>query len=202
MPGGLARRNINLTRLESRAKAESPWEYLFYLDIEGHSDNPRVNEALDEVSSHANTLKVLGCYPRRSAFGEDLEPEEHQAEEVRDKAPSLTVVSDASLRRSGRRHLRATGDHRSAAPGRREPHRPATGGVLAKSISACRLGHPILQPHLLLRFLQQLQRGTGWPSSSSRVRYKARELGAMKDEGLIMLTGRGRGAKWKRLGSS
>jgi len=97
-----ARRNINLTKLESRAKAESPWEYLFYLDIEGHSDEPRIKEALDEVSSHANTLKVLGCYPRRSVFGEDLEPEEHQAEELVAVAPSPTIVADASLRRSGR----------------------------------------------------------------------------------------------------
>ena len=61
-----AQRGINLTKLESRAKADTPWEYHFYLDIEGHSADPQVIEALGEVTSHANTLKFLGCYPRRS----------------------------------------------------------------------------------------------------------------------------------------
>jgi chorismate mutase/prephenate dehydratase len=46
----LARRDINLTKLESRPKADSPWEYLFYIDIEGHSEDPRVKEAMDEDS--------------------------------------------------------------------------------------------------------------------------------------------------------
>lgn len=61
-----ARRGINLTKLESRVKADAPWEYHFYLDIEGHSADPQVIEALGEVTGHANTLKFLGCYPRRS----------------------------------------------------------------------------------------------------------------------------------------
>ncbi len=99
-----ARRQINLTKLESRAKPESPWEYQFYLDVEGHRDDPRIKEALDEISTHANTLKELGCYPRRSVFGEDLVPEEHVAEEVV-AAPKaeIKVVSNSGLRRSGRK---------------------------------------------------------------------------------------------------
>ncbi|MFT5314468.1 MAG: 3-deoxy-7-phosphoheptulonate synthase [Candidatus Krumholzibacteriia bacterium] len=98
-----ARRSINLTKLESRANAERPWEYLFYLDIEGHREEPRVKEALDEILAYANTLKELGCYPRRGAFGEDLEPEEHQVEEISESPqPAVNVVANDSLRRSGR----------------------------------------------------------------------------------------------------
>ncbi len=100
-----AQRGINLTKLESRAKAESPWEYYFYLDIEGHNEDAQVMEALDEVSRHANTLKVLGCYPRRSIFGEDLEPVEHQPEDLKPESEIATLkpVPNASLRRSGRK---------------------------------------------------------------------------------------------------
>jgi len=65
-----AQRGINLTKLESRVKADTPWEYHFYLDIEGHSADPQVIEALGEVTSHANTLKFLGCYPRRGITGD------------------------------------------------------------------------------------------------------------------------------------
>lgn len=103
-----ARRGINLTKLESRAKAESPWEYHFYLDIEGHSEDPQVREALDEVSSHANTLKILGCYPRRGVMGEDLEPEEHLVEDLETKSEkaALQPVINTSLRRSGRQPSR------------------------------------------------------------------------------------------------
>ncbi|MCB1182547.1 3-deoxy-7-phosphoheptulonate synthase [bacterium] len=100
-----ARRRVNLTKLESRPRPESPWEYVFYIDIEGHRDSDRVREALDEVATHANTLKVLGCYPRRGSFGDDLEPEEHLAEWVGAAAPDgrkpLPVV-DPNLRRSAR----------------------------------------------------------------------------------------------------
>jgi prephenate dehydratase len=61
----LAQRKINLTKLESRVNPESPWEYYFYLDIEGHSEDALVKEALEEVAAHANSIKILGCYTRR-----------------------------------------------------------------------------------------------------------------------------------------
>jgi chorismate mutase/prephenate dehydratase len=77
-----ARRRVNLTKLESRPRPQSPWEYVFYIDIEGHRDSERVREALDEIATHTNTLKVLGCYPRRGDFGDETEPEEHVAEWV------------------------------------------------------------------------------------------------------------------------
>jgi chorismate mutase/prephenate dehydratase len=39
------------------------WEYLFFVDIEGHRDDPKVAAALADVSSIAGYLKVLGSYP-------------------------------------------------------------------------------------------------------------------------------------------
>jgi len=56
---------INMTKLESRPLANAPWEYQFYLDFEGHTEDARVQAALEEMRAHTNHLKVLGSYPRR-----------------------------------------------------------------------------------------------------------------------------------------
>ncbi len=58
--------NISLTKLESRPQPAAPWEYLFYVDFEGHVDDPRVALALQGLRQHTNHLKVLGSYPRRT----------------------------------------------------------------------------------------------------------------------------------------
>jgi chorismate mutase/prephenate dehydratase len=54
---------INMTKLESRPRPNVPWQYLFYLDIEGNANNPDVSKALDELERHASFVKILGCYP-------------------------------------------------------------------------------------------------------------------------------------------
>ncbi|GAB4327226.1 MAG: hypothetical protein Kow0074_22440 [Candidatus Zixiibacteriota bacterium] len=65
-----AARKINLTKLESRPKPESPWEYEFYVDINGHQDDPAMADAIEEARGHTNYLRILGTYPRR---GQELE---------------------------------------------------------------------------------------------------------------------------------
>lgn len=60
----LARRNINLLKLESRPSRNQPWEYVFYLDFEGHRDDPHVRAALAELAKYANYCKVLGSFRR------------------------------------------------------------------------------------------------------------------------------------------
>jgi chorismate mutase/prephenate dehydratase len=60
----LARRNVNLTKLESRPIHGEPWTYRFYLDLEGHAGSGPVSEALAAVAPLAAQLRVLGTYPR------------------------------------------------------------------------------------------------------------------------------------------
>ncbi len=61
---GLSAAKINLTRIESRPTRQKPWEYNFYVDIEGHREEPQIKKALKELEKSAVFLKVLGSYPR------------------------------------------------------------------------------------------------------------------------------------------
>ncbi|HKI44959.1 MAG TPA: prephenate dehydratase [Balneolales bacterium] len=54
---------INMTKLESRPRPNVPWQYLFYLDIEGNTQDENVEEALNELKKEASFVKILGCYP-------------------------------------------------------------------------------------------------------------------------------------------
>ncbi len=58
-----ATRGVSMTKFESRPSKVALWEYLFFVDIEGHRDDPNVAAALDEVGRIAGYLKVLGSYP-------------------------------------------------------------------------------------------------------------------------------------------
>ena len=60
----LAERGIGLTRIESRPSKKKLWEYVFFIDLIGHRDDPAVAEALAEIRAISGTwLKVLGSYP-------------------------------------------------------------------------------------------------------------------------------------------
>ena len=61
--GEFARRDINLAKLESRPRRNKPWHYLFYLDFEGHWQDPACEEALLGLLRTAAFVKVLGSYP-------------------------------------------------------------------------------------------------------------------------------------------
>ncbi len=62
--GVFAAREINLTKLESRPRRHTPWEYLFYLDLEGHHDDPHFEAALAELTKICVFVRVLGSYPK------------------------------------------------------------------------------------------------------------------------------------------
>ncbi|MBN1201644.1 MAG: prephenate dehydratase [Anaerolineae bacterium] len=58
-----ALRNINLTKIESRPMRGRPWQYWFYLDFEGHWQDPEAEAALVDLLRQASMIKMLGSYP-------------------------------------------------------------------------------------------------------------------------------------------
>lgn len=58
-----ATHGVNLTAVQSRPMKGKPWEYLFFVDLEGHVDDPNVRAALDAAASVAHSHKLLGSYP-------------------------------------------------------------------------------------------------------------------------------------------
>jgi chorismate mutase/prephenate dehydratase len=58
-----ARRNINMTRIESRPMKTRNWEYLFFVDFEGHEEDSNVREAIKEMAGRCAFLKRLGSFP-------------------------------------------------------------------------------------------------------------------------------------------
>jgi chorismate mutase/prephenate dehydratase len=58
-----ARSGLNLTKIESRPAKRMPWEFVMFVDFEGHRDTPMVAAALSEAAERTVYLKVLGSYP-------------------------------------------------------------------------------------------------------------------------------------------
>lgn len=58
-----ARLGVGLSKLESRPARSGAWEYVFFIDLEGHHRDAKVAEALRQAAEHALSLKVLGSYP-------------------------------------------------------------------------------------------------------------------------------------------
>ena len=61
----IADEGLNVTKLESRPRPGTPWEYVFYIDVEGHIASPRMQAALAGLAERTVFVKVLGCYPAR-----------------------------------------------------------------------------------------------------------------------------------------
>ena len=59
----MADAGINLTRIESRPSQRRAWEYVFFIDMLGHIDDPTIREALDKLAKPCNELKILGSFP-------------------------------------------------------------------------------------------------------------------------------------------
>lgn len=59
----LKEKGINMCKLESRPIQGRPWEEMFYLDVEANLKLVTMQEALSELTTHTNFIKVLGCYP-------------------------------------------------------------------------------------------------------------------------------------------
>jgi len=59
-----ARLGIGLSKIESRPSRRVVWDYLFFIDVEGHQDDPLLARALKELADKVTLFKVLGSYPR------------------------------------------------------------------------------------------------------------------------------------------
>lgn len=59
-----ANHKISMTRIESRPSQKKKWDYVFFVDIEGHADDPNVAQCLEELKSKASLLRIIGSYPR------------------------------------------------------------------------------------------------------------------------------------------
>ena len=62
--GAFALRDVSLIKIESRPLRGRPWEYLFYLDLNGREDNPQVQNALGHLRELTDFMRVLGSYPQ------------------------------------------------------------------------------------------------------------------------------------------
>jgi chorismate mutase/prephenate dehydratase len=76
-PGGLhhaltpfAAHDVNLTRIESRPSRRRAWDYVFFIDLDGHVKDENVATAVEEFRGGCVLVKVLGSYPRAQAPGE------------------------------------------------------------------------------------------------------------------------------------
>jgi chorismate mutase/prephenate dehydratase len=66
--GAFAERGVNLSRLESRPARTARWEYVFWVDLDADTAEPRCAAAIEALRADAQMVRVLGSYPRA---GED-----------------------------------------------------------------------------------------------------------------------------------
>ena len=57
------RYRLNMTKIESRPSKRKAWEYFFFVDCDGHADDPKVAKAIELLGHHCSFVKVLGSYP-------------------------------------------------------------------------------------------------------------------------------------------
>ena len=55
--------HINMTKIESRPSKRKAWEYFFFADVDGHSEDPKLAKAIEQLGTHCSFVKVLGSYP-------------------------------------------------------------------------------------------------------------------------------------------
>ena len=58
------KKGINLTKIESRPSRRKLWKYYFFVDMEGHSETPKIKKALRDLENKYHFLKILGSYPK------------------------------------------------------------------------------------------------------------------------------------------
>ena len=62
--GPFSKYGISMSKIESRPSRQGLWDYLFFIDINGHQADQNISKALDELQSNVNMIKILGSYPK------------------------------------------------------------------------------------------------------------------------------------------
>jgi len=60
----LAEQGVSMTRIESRPSRRKKWDYVFFIDIEGHAEESPISEALANLEKNSSLFRVLGAYPK------------------------------------------------------------------------------------------------------------------------------------------
>ena len=60
----LSKNGVSMTRIESRPSRKRRWHYVFFLDLDGHAEDPPVRKALEAMKAKASLFKVLGAFPK------------------------------------------------------------------------------------------------------------------------------------------
>ncbi|MDO8519630.1 MAG: prephenate dehydratase [Deltaproteobacteria bacterium] len=60
----LAEAGVNLTKIESRPLKKKAWEYMFFVDLDGHVNDSTISSALDQVKKMCVVFKIIGSYPK------------------------------------------------------------------------------------------------------------------------------------------
>lgn len=55
---------INLTKIESRPSRKKAWDYIFFVDVEGHRDEPKLKNTLQRIGEYCEDMRILGSYPK------------------------------------------------------------------------------------------------------------------------------------------
>jgi len=64
---------INLTKIESRPSRRKAWDYIFFVDVEGHRDEPELKNTLKSVREYCEDMRILGSYPKGAVIGGDTQ---------------------------------------------------------------------------------------------------------------------------------
>jgi chorismate mutase/prephenate dehydratase len=53
-----------MSRIESRPSRRKNWDYVFFIDVEGHAEESPLREALEELKEHSSLFRIVGAYPK------------------------------------------------------------------------------------------------------------------------------------------
>ncbi len=59
-----ATHGVSMTRIESRPSRRQNWDYVFFIDLEGHAEEPPLKDALAELEKNSSLFRLIGAYPK------------------------------------------------------------------------------------------------------------------------------------------